>query len=213
MIDAGQLLIFISAALALNLTPGNDMMYCFGQGLRSGPAAGVAASAGIATGSLIHCLLAAFGMAAAMAAHPVALDVLRWAGIVYLVWLGIQTIRNPTIRPGNVSAPTASFWQAWRGGVIVNLFNPKIAVFVLAFLPQFVDPTQGNPILQFIWLGLILNTGGTLINGLVGGFSGSIGKALTTNEERAKRFNWFSALVFFALAAKLVLDSPSPSTQ
>ena len=208
MIDTNQLLVFVPAALALNLTPGNDMMFCLGQGLRYGPRAGVAASVGIATGSLIQCLLAAFGLAALLATLPLAFDLIRWAGICYLLWLGWQTIRRPSINPQTSTVESGTLFRAWRQGVIVNLLNPKIAIFVLAFIPQFVDPARGSPVIQFLLLGAILNVGGTLINALVGGFSGSIGKTLTLNKTLARLFAWFSGLVFFALAIKLALDSP-----
>ena len=206
IIDPAQLLIFIPAALALNLTPGSDMLFCLGQGLKSGPKSGVAASLGIATGSFLHSLLAAFGLAALIAAHPLAFEFIRWAGVLYLLYLAIQAVRSPVLEltASEVSAGTAL--RAWRDGILVNLFNPKVAIFVLALIPQFVDPSRGSTVLQFLVFGAILNIGGTIINGLIGAFAGTIGRVLATNYSAARLFQWLSSGIFVGLAAKLLFD-------
>jgi threonine/homoserine/homoserine lactone efflux protein len=204
--EFAQLLIFITAGLALNLTPGVDMMYCLGQGLRSGPPAGIAASFGIATGGLIHTLLAAFGLAALLAAYPLAFDIVRYAGVAYLVWLAIQSFRSSIVATSNQNLEKQSAYRAWRDGVFVNLLNPKVAIFILAFVPQFVDADKGSEIIQFLLLGIIFNISGTFVNAIVGGFSGSIGKLLMTNSKLAKAFQWTSGAIFLGLAVKLALD-------
>ena len=206
IIDPAQLLIFIPAALALNLTPGADMLFCLSQGAKSGPKAGVAASFGIATGSLIHALLAALGLAALLKAYPLAFEVVRWAGVAYLVWLAIQAFRHPIDLSAPADIARSSAYRAWRDGILVNLLNPKIAIFVLAFIPQFVDPARGSTVLQFLLLGLILNIGGTIINAAVGGFSGGIGKLLAGNRHAARLFQCFSGVIFLGLAAKLAFE-------
>lgn len=204
--DFTQLLIFITAGLALNLTPGVDMIYCLGQGIRSGPRAGVAASFGIATGGLIHTLLAAFGLAALLAAYPLAFDIVRYAGVAYLVWLAIQSFRHSIVATANPNAEYRGASQAWRDGVFVNLLNPKVAIFILAFIPQFIDADKGSEIVQFLLLGLIFNISGTIVNGLVGGFSGTLGKLLMASSKLAKAFQWTSGVIFLGLAAKLAFD-------
>ena len=206
IIEPAQLLIFIPAALALNLTPGADMLFCLSQGAKAGPKAGVAASFGIATGSLIHALLAALGLAALLKAYPLAFEAVRWAGVAYLVWLAVQAFRHPVDLSAPVGIACSSAYRAWRDGILVNLLNPKVAVFVLAFIPQFVDPARGSTVLQFLLLGLILNIGGTVINAAVGGFSGSIGKLLAANRYAARLFQWFSGAIFLGLAAKLAFE-------
>ena len=206
IIEPAQLLIFIPAALALNMTPGADMLFCLSQGAKSGPKAGIAASFGIATGSLIHALLAALGLAALLKAYPLAFEVVRWAGVAYLVWLAIQAFRHPMDLSAPAGIASSSAYRAWRDGILVNLLNPKVAVFVLAFIPQFVDPARGSTVLQFLLLGLILNIGGTIINAAVGGFSGSIGKLLAGNRHAARLFQWFSGAIFLGLAAKLAFE-------
>ena len=206
MIDPSVLLIFIPAALALNLTPGSDMLFCLGQGLRSGPQAGFAASLGVATGGLVHSLLAAFGLAAVLATYPLAFEAIRWIGAAYLAWLAIATWRNKDVMVKATTVGKSGVYIAWRNGAIVNLFNPKIIIFMLAFVPQFVDPARSSTIIQFLIFGLILNIGGTLINGLVGVFAGSIGSALTANIKLAQTVRMVSSLVFLGLAAKLIFS-------
>ena len=200
------LAIFIPTALALNRTPGNDMLFCLGQGIKSGPRAGNAASLGIATGAMIHTLLAGLGLAALVAAHPVALEVLRWPGLAYLVWLAIGACRSPDQSLTPATTKQSSAFRAWRDGIVVNLLNPKIIVFVLAFIPQFVDASGGSVLVQFLIFGLILNIGGTIINCLVGGFAGKLGAVLSRSKRVARTFQIFTGCVFLGLAAKLAFD-------
>lgn len=206
IIEPAQLLIFMMAGIALNLTPGADMMFCLSQGLKSGPKTGFAASLGIATGSVIHVLLAAFGLAALIAANPVAFEVLRWIGVAYLVWLAIQALRNPLEVNLPAGAMRSQPLKAWRDGTLVNLLNPKVIVFTLAFLPQFVDPERGSTVLQFLLLGLVLNITGTTVNGAVGIGAGSVRGLLAGNRWIAKTLGYVSSAVFLGLAAKLAFD-------
>jgi len=206
LIPVATLLVFIPAALALNLTPGNDMLFCLGQGMKSGPRAGIAASFGIAAGGMLHTLAAALGLAALLAAHPGAFEAIRWAGVAYLVWLAIQAFRSPT----PLLAPTAGMrntpWRAFREAVVVNVLNPKVAVFILAFLPQFVDPARGSTFLQFLLLGVVFNIGGTVANLLVGIFAGRLSGWLASRAKAARGFQMFTGLIFLGLAARIAFD-------
>ena len=206
MIDLQTLMIFIPIALALNLTPGADMLFCLGQGLKSGPRAGMAASCGISVGSLIHSALAGLGLAALIAANPLAFEAIRWAGVAYLVWLAIGTLRAPltTLQPADVAEGSAA--RAFRTAILVNLTNPKVALFILALVPQFVDPARGSVLAQFMAFGVILSVGGTVINGAVGGFAGKIGRQLARKAFLARGLQYATSLVFLGLAAKLALD-------
>lgn len=206
MIDLETLLIFIPLALALNLTPGADMLFCLGQGAKSGPRAGVAASLGIATGAFVHALAGGLGLAALIAANPLAYLVIRWAGIFYLLYLAYLAFRMPVTALTPAEVIQTRSWRAWQDGVLVCLFNPKVALFMLALVPQFVDPARGSVLLQFLIFGMILNIGGTLINAMVGIFAGSIGQALAQNARAARALNLFSGCVFVGLAAKLAFD-------
>lgn len=206
MIDLQTLMIFIPIGLALNLTPGADMLFCLGQGLKSGPRAGIAASCGISVGSLIHSALAGLGLAAVIAANPIAFEGIRWAGVAYLVWLAIGTLRKPigALVPADVAKGSAL--RAFRTGILVNLTNPKVALFILALVPQFVDPARGPVLVQFMLFGLILSVGGTVINGIVGAFAGQIGQGLARRAHLARALTYATSFVFLGLAAKLALD-------
>lgn len=161
--DSHSLVLFMAAALALNLTPGPDMLYVAARSASDGRDAGIASAFGIAAGLLVHITLIALGLAALLAAVPVANTILRLGGAAYLIYLGVRAL----LRPGGLAARSvkpADRLTAFRQGLITNVLNPKIALFFLAFLPQFVDPERGSAALQVVMLGLLFNTSGTLVN-------------------------------------------------
>ena len=204
-ISPADLLIFLTAALSLNLTPGNDMMYVLGQSLKGGARSGIAASLGISGGSLIHLGFVALGVAVILARHPLLFDFIRYAGACYLVWIAYSTLTSPL----SALAPEATrrnAFKAFRDGVLVNLFNPKIIVFMFAFLPPFIRPENGSPLLQLFILGMIFNVGGTIINCGVALFAGKIGAALSTSLSFRRWFSRLSAGLFLLLAARLVFE-------
>ena len=197
------LLAFVPAGLALNLTPGADMMFCLGQGLKSGRRPAMAANFGIATGGMIHTLLAALGLGALVAAHPAAFEAIRWLGVAYLLWLAMAALRASSFAVEAQVVPTPAIRAFWQG-LMVNLLNPKVILFILAFLPQFVDPAR--PILpQFLTLGVVFSLGGLLVNGAVGVFAGSVGQRLARSAALSRWLSRVSAGIFGALAVRLAL--------
>lgn len=202
MIDTLTLLAFVPAALALNLTPGADMMFCLGQGLRAGARPAVAASAGVAAGGMVHVTLAGLGLGAFVAALPWFFDAIRWLGVAYLVWLAIHVLRHP---PQAGDAPPVRPRRAFRDGMVVNLTNPKVILFVLAFVPQFIDPARGNVLVQFLTLGLLIALGGFIINSLVGIFAGGLGRRIATSPSFSRGIGYFCAAIFTGLALRLAL--------
>lgn len=200
MVDWITLLAFVPAALALNLTPGADMMFCLGQGLRSGPRAAIAASAGISAGAMVHVTLAGLGLGAVVAALPWAFDVIRWIGVGYLLYLAWQTLRSTKASTGAHRGMGAA--ASFRTGFYVNLSNPKVILFVLAFVPQFVVPEAGPVLGQFLIFGVVMGLGGFVINGAVGVFAGSLGHRLARGGEV---LGYLSAGIFVALAARLAM--------
>ncbi len=194
---------FIPAALALNLTPGADMMFCLGQGLRGGPRAALAADAGIALGGLVHVTLAGLGLGALVAGAPWAFEVIRWVGVAYLLWLAAKTLRGGG-SPGDLPQTRAA--TAFRDGFLVNLSNPKVILFVLAFVPQFVDASR--PVLpQFLIFGAVLSLGGLVVNGAVGVLAGGAGQRLARSSALGRWLARVSAMVFAGLALRLALIS------
>ena len=202
-VDPMTLLTFAPAAFALNLTPGADMMFSLGQGLRSGPRAAVAAAAGITAGGMVHVTLAGLGLGALVAAHPGIFDAIRWLGVTYLLWLALQSLRQTTLNRSK--APALRPLKAFRDGALVNLANPKIILFTLAFIPQFVDPARGAVLTQFLIFGSVLGIGGMVVNSAVGLSASGLGRHLATSPPAARILGTLSAGIFTALALRLAL--------
>ena len=200
ILDPVTLATFMAASVALYLTPGADMMFISASGAAGGPRTGIAAGLGVSIGSLFHTVLAVAGVAALIAASPVAFDVLRYAGAAYLVYLAIVTWRAGPPEPGT---GTSDSWRAFRRGALTNILNPKVSVFVLAFLPQFVDPAAGPVWVQIAILGTIFSVASIPFNCAYGALAAAFSSPL----RRAGRFlNRISSIVFGGLAAKLVID-------
>ncbi len=196
------LLAFLPAALALNLTPGADMMFTLGQGLKGGWKAGQAANLGIAAGGMVHVTLAALGLAAVLKAHPAAFEAVRWAGVGYLLWLAWKSLHAGPVQPADVTRAPAG--KVFRQAMVVNLLNPKVALFILSFLPQYVDPSR--PVLaQFMVLGVVFMLGGLAVNGVVGGFAGTIGGRLARSEVLSRWLGRVTAGIFGLLALRLAV--------
>lgn len=202
MVDLLTLAAFIPAALALNLTPGADMMFCLGQGLRAGPRAAVAASAGISAGAIVHVTLAGLGLGAAVAALPWLFDVIRWLGVGYLLWLAWGAVRGAGAPPKPAGLRAT---RAFRTGLLVNLTNPKVILFVLAFVPQFVNPAAGSVLGQFLVFGAVLALGGFVVNALVGLFAGRASRRLSGSPGMARALGYVSGAIFTALALRLAV--------
>lgn len=201
-VDPLVLATFIPAGLALNLTPGADMMFVLAQGLRGGPRAGMAANFGIAAGCLVHVAIAALGLAALLQAHPAAFEAIRWGGVAYLLWLAANSLRSTPLQPG--SAEAAPLPRIFREALVVNLLNPKVALFILAFLPQFVDPAR--PVLaQFVVLGLVFNAGGLLVNGAVALSAAGLGQRLARSASLSVWLGRISGGIFALLALRLAV--------
>lgn len=201
MFDWPTLLAFIAASLTLNLTPGPDLMFISASGAAGGPRAGIAAGLGVAAGCLWHVGLAAGGVAALLQAHPAAFDALRYAGAAYLLWLAIKAWRAPArIDAGRGMADVK---RAFMHGALTNVLNPKVFVFIMAFLPQFTDPSRGPVWLQIVVLGLIFGVGSIPVNCGAGALAGA---ATAWMNRAGGAINKFAAIVFGGLAAKLVFD-------
>ncbi len=201
MIDTHLFAVFMAGALALNLTPGPDMAFVLAQSTGRGARVGVAAALGIGAGTLFHMTLAAFGLAALFAAWPLAFDIVRYAGAGYLVWIAFGMFRDPPHLSGAVRE--ASAWAAFRQGVLTNVLNPKVAMFFIAFLPQFVSRDSGPAWLQILVLGIAFDISGTLVNMAVAFGSGRLAQRLKANPMVGRAMGWISGSVMCALALRL----------
>ena len=190
----------MGAAFLLYLTPGADMMFTIASGLSGGPRAGLAAAGGISLGVMMHVVVAALGMAALLLAYPTAYDAIRYVGAAYLLYLAVASWRaaGPVRREGH-----AALGRAFKRGFVTNMLNPKVALFILAFLPQFTDPAIGPIWHQIIWLGLLLTVGGFITDGLIGIFAGLFANKMT---RAAGVMGKVSSLLFAGLAVRIVID-------
>jgi threonine/homoserine/homoserine lactone efflux protein len=167
MPSTASLLVFMTATLALNLTPGPDMLYVIARSTAEGRRAGIVSSLGIAAGSLVHMTLVAAGLGSLLLAVPYAYDAVRLLGAAYLLYLGIRALASAGGPTGAPRVERAGLWAVFRQGVVTNVLNPKVALFFLAFLPQFVDRSQGGVAAQLVFLGLLFNLSGTTVNACV----------------------------------------------
>ena len=195
-------LTFLAAALALNIAPGPDMLYVIGRSVGQGRKAGVVSALGIFAGCWAHILAAAVGIAALLRSSPMAFNIVRYAGAGYLLYLGVKIIMQRS-RLETQQLPEESLRNIFRQGVITNVLNPKVALFFLAFLPQFVDAHRGSVALQILLLGFIFNLGGTLVNLGVACAGGTLGNLLRRSPRLALVQKWFTGMIFIGLGARM----------
>ncbi|MCL7715389.1 LysE family translocator [Stenotrophomonas mori] len=158
LIEPGQLLLFVVACWLLNLTPGPDVLYIVTRALRGGRRAGFLAVAGISAGCLVHVAVASLGLGVLLATSATLFIAIKWIGAAYLLWVGVRMLRADAapVLPAAGAAPLAaagSPWQVFAGGFLTNVLNPKVVLFFLAFLPQFIAPSEQNKTLAFALLG------------------------------------------------------------
>jgi threonine/homoserine/homoserine lactone efflux protein len=204
--DGSLFVTFLVALTVLMLTPGPDMLFCAAAGLEGGPRAGFLAAAGAASGEVVHVTAAAVGLAALFSTTPILFDALRMLGAGYLLLLGIRALRQPSngLGGGGGTGPVTGT-MAYRQGLITNLLNPKVALFCIAFLPQFVDPHAGSVAFQFLVLGACVVGFEIAIDGSVGLLAGRLTRLW--HGPRARRAATVaSGTILLGLGAKLALD-------
>ncbi len=206
MFDTSDLIIFVLAGLMLNITPGPDILYCAGRAIGQGRAAGVLSALGSGTGGLIHIVAAAVGLSAVFAYSGVAYEALKYAGSAYLVYLGIRLILNRGQSMSPVSAPTVALPRVFLQGAVTTVLNPKVALFFLSFLPQFIDPERGSVSLQTSILGTIFIFNGTIVLIVVGLLFGQIGAYLNHRPRFWKIQRWITGSILIALGASLAIS-------
>jgi threonine/homoserine/homoserine lactone efflux protein len=183
------------------------MLFCFATGVSRGRAAGAVAAIGVGAGTLVHTCAAALGLAGLLLASPLAFDIVRYAGAAYLVWLAWKTLRAAPLGAPDAAPAPRSLWRVFGNGAVTNVLNPKVALFFLAFLPQFVDPGAGPVALQVFVLGMLINLSGTLVNLAVGAGAGGLGSLLARNPTIARVQKYVTATIFLGLAARLAIGS------
>jgi threonine/homoserine/homoserine lactone efflux protein len=200
-----SLLLFIGAGLLLNLVPGQDVLYITGRSISQGRRAGMVSALGIGAGCLVHVAAAALGLSALMVALPAAFNTVRYLGAAYLVWLGIQALRHSSRLLTPETAPAAAAGRIFRQGMATNILNPKVALFFLAFLPQFTSPARGPLAPQILLLGLIFDANGTVVNVAYAVAAGWLGARLKARSGSARWLNRAMGSLFVALGISLAL--------
>ncbi len=206
---------FILAAILLNLTPGTDSIYIITRSVSQGKAAGVYSVLGITTGSLIHTLLAALGLSVLLASSPLAFMIVKYIGAAYLCYLGLRMLLS---KPSDAIANSLSndkvilnqhkidHWQIYKQGVLTNVFNPKVALFFIAFFPQFIDPSYAYGMLSFLILGLTFASTGFIWCTCLALLAARFSTRLRENPSIETMLNRISGIVFIGLGIKLLTE-------
>jgi threonine/homoserine/homoserine lactone efflux protein len=205
MPDANSLLLFLIATITLNATPGPDMLYVIARSVGQGRAAGIASALGIAAGCFVHILAVTFGLASLLKAVPEAYEIVKYAGAAYLIYLGVRILISRQSKDAEESPiKKASLRTIFLQGAITNVLNPKVALFFLAFLPQFVG-SAGSFAAQIIFLGILFNVSGTLVNVIVALAASYTGVRFKTRIGNSSVFRWLTGGVFIGLGVRLAL--------
>ncbi len=206
-VDPGLIAMFLGATLAICLAPGPDMLFILASSMGQGPRAGIVAAVGMAAGMLGHTLIAAVGLSALFLAVPFAFDFVHLAAAAYLLWLAVAALRAPAFAGDLAAAPPKPLALVFRRATITNLLNPKIALFYLAFLPQFIDPARGSPTAQLLLQATLLILVGLVVDGAIGVASGHLGRRLVRHRTVARTLRWLPPGIYAGLALRLILDS------
>ncbi|MHA6909056.1 LysE family translocator [Ralstonia pseudosolanacearum] len=201
-----NVLLFLLSSVAITVMPGPDNLQVIARGASQGRKAGLAAAAGFASGCLFHTTLAALGLAAVLQSAPVAFQAIRWLGAAYLVWLGVQALRSKGGVGPSVSAQAApDLWQVFRQSVLANMLNPKVTLFFVVFLPQFVDAQAGHAALQMLLLGGVFMAQTVVVFGLYGWCAAALGGWMRRTPRASLWLDRVSGCIFIGLGLRVAL--------
>jgi threonine/homoserine/homoserine lactone efflux protein len=193
---------FISSALLLTLAPGPDIIYVAMRGLAQGWRAGLVAALGLITGIFVHITLAALGLSAILASSPLLFAVIKYAGAAYILYIGWKIAGSGPLQLDEES-DHIKLGHIFRQTILMNILNPKVALFFLAFLPQFVDVQSNHATAQFVFFGVLFQVCALLVMGSVGIFAGSISSALKQNKAAGLYLNRFAGAIVMTLGAAI----------
>jgi threonine/homoserine/homoserine lactone efflux protein len=205
MIPLDFLSVFFTASLLLALTPGPDNMFVLTQAAIRGWRAGLAITVGLCTGLLVHTAGVAFGVAAIFQASTIAFTGLKLFGAAYLLYLAWQAFHAPAESLELTTGPAMPLFPLYRRGIVMNITNPKVSIFFLAFLPQFADPSRGLLAFQMIVLGIVFIIAAVLVFTFISVMAGAIGSRLRSRPAVQIYMNKIAGVIFAALAVKLAL--------
>lgn len=205
MIPTDLLATFFAISLLLALTPGPDNLFVLTQSAMSGPRTGLAVTLGLCTGLIVHTTAVAVGVAAIVQASDIAYTAIKLAGagyLLYLAWLAFTTAPTEEVED---AAPRLRLWRLYGRGIIMNVTNPKVSIFFLAFLPQFADPGRGSLALQILLLGAAFAVATVLVFGSIAVFAGAAGRWLAGSAGAQRMLNRIAGTVFVLLALNLIV--------
>lgn len=205
MPEIDALLLFVVATLTLNVTPGPDMLYVIARSAGQGRPAGIASALGIAAGCLVHTLLVACGVAGLLRTAPAAFEVIKYAGAAYLIYLGVRALTGRRRAESDPRVEPSGLGRIFVQGMLTNLLNPKVALFFLAFLPQFADAARGPVALQILMLGLLFNLLGTTVNVVVALAASFAGGRLRSRVGDSAALRWLTGCALIGLGVRLAL--------
>ncbi len=208
MPDPSRLALFVGAALLLLVVPGPSVLYIVTQSVSHGRRAGMASVAGITTGTLVHIAAATIGLSALLASSALAFDVVKYLGAAYLIVVGIRRLAGLERPDEGRVAGSRNLSRLYRQGIVVNVLNPKTALFFLAFLPQFVDSTRGAAWTQILLLGLLFAALGFLSDGAWALVAGTLGERLRGSRRFPQVQRYVSGSVFVGLGAAAAFSAP-----
>lgn len=206
-----QLLFFVTTAAILLAIPGPAVLYIVGRSIGQGHNAGLVSALGIGVGTLIHTAAAAVGLSALLVSSSAAFSVVKYLGAAYLVYLGIQRLRSKEsfAAPSDPAAPRVTLARVFSQGIVVNVLNPKTALFFFAFLPQFIDPARGHVATQILSLGILFACMGTTSDSLWALFSGSVAGWLRNNRRWMRNERYVSGGILISLGVATALAGHS----
>ncbi len=210
MLDLSTLAVFMTASVVLLVTPGPAVLYIVARSIDQGWRAGVISAVGAGTGTLVHIAAAAAGLSALLVSSALAFSVVKYLGAAYLVYLGIKTLLSRDELPvddDTGSGDGRTLREVYRQGVIVQVLNPKTALFIFAFLPQFVDPARGSVALQIVLLGAILMTMGIVSDSAYALAAGTVRGVLRRSIQVVRAQRYFSGSVYIALGLVTAFSS------
>ena len=209
MVDFQSFLVFAFATLMLNLTPGSDMIYVATRSTSQGIQAGIVSALGIAGGCVVHTLAAVLGLSVLIAESALAFNIVKYLGVAYLCYLGIMALLTTSNLSSSSTVETIPLKKLFWQGVYTNVLNPKVALFFLAFLPQFSDPHSPDFKWQVLGLGIWFNFSGTVVNCLVAVLFGKAGSYLNQLPNFARIQNKVTGVMMLGLGAYLALAKRS----
>ncbi|HEX6398965.1 MAG TPA: LysE family translocator [Actinomycetota bacterium] len=198
---------FAAASIALLVVPGPSVLYIVTRSAHQGRSAGLVSVLGIHTGSVVHVVAAALGVSAVLASSVVAFGVVKYAGAAYLIWLGVRALRRPDEPVPEGAAPPRSLRRIYAQGVVVNVLNPKTALFFLAFLPQFVDVSRGSVPAQVLVLGVTFIALGFVSDGTYALLAARISRSIRGRARWARLHRWVPGVTYIALGVASAFGS------